>query len=274
MAWQKLDVLGNICFTAGIDMTFSNDIADHVNSKALLTHWFNSHHSIGGSLWDCRLPWDFLGSPEADLYDLFERYAKLDFEQIFEFSKSHVFDNDMPDRELMEDATKIYFLVQEIEHNNLKFNPQIVHEPWYDRYRVHPGSGRLAAMWLSMFNNVRCLYTHFDEPGFEIPPYSTRIFDVEGVVETIIREGRNKTSNIEIYRAFPDQENKYEYTFTKKMDSEWEPERVKTDKDWEFLRYSEGKIFVKSKREWRTYAVELWDALRLQDPIGRRGLIV
>jgi hypothetical protein len=245
-------------------MTVSNNILH----RARLTDWLNNLHDHGGSVYCVNASWDILGSPEDHVYDLFYNFSLVPFESILEFAESDVYDNSMEYRDIMEDACKILYLVEQIQKNNLKFNPQIVHEPWHDRYRVHPGSGRLAAMWLMNINNVRCLYTHFNEPCFTVPPNSEQLYDVEGVLDTIFRSQNDRSYTIETYYAFPD--NDVELQYTLERDSEWDPSHVITSSKWEFIRYSEGRDFRASKLAWRELSIYFWQLVKSGMNIGLR----
>lgn len=230
-----------------------------------LKRWWDYHHNMGGSVFVSDLPWDFFPDPEDDLRELFTEFAELPFKDLEVFQSVSVWDNDIPNRVLMEDAAKIWFLYNCIQDGvGIKFNPQIIHEPWYDRYRVHPGSGRLASMWLAEMNHVQCIYTHFDEPEFEPPEYSQKIHDVEGMVLNMFGNTASRMrADIHTYEAFPLTPDEQRYT--SERDSEWDWHRIKTDKRWQFLRYSEGQSFSESKSMWRTVAMDLWYKLNSHD---------
>lgn len=230
-----------------------------------LKSWWDRHHKLGGSVYECFLPWDFFPDFKQPLTELFKEYAELPFKDIDIFQNANIYDNDMSNRDVMEDATKTWMLYRHIlDGVGIKYNPQIIHEPWYDRYRVHPGSGRLAAMWLAELNNVHCIYTHFDEPGFEPPPYSHRIYDVEGMVDAMFGKTSSKMrADISTYYAFPKDEVNAKYTNDR--DSEWDYSRVETTTRWEFVRYSEGNAFTEAKYQWRRDAMDLWYRLNSHD---------
>ena len=135
----------------------------------MLQHWLNDHERKGGYLASSYVNWDILHSPMYEIVRMLEQFRSLPFEQILEFHDSEVTNNGMQDRNVMEDVSKIFYLTECIQYEELKFYPQILHEPWFNRYRVHPGSGRLIALWLCGFESIKCIYTHFNEPAF-IPP--------------------------------------------------------------------------------------------------------
>jgi len=230
-----------------------------------LKRWWDYHHELGGSVYECNLPWDFFPDFKSDLKKLFIEYASIPFKQIEEFQSAFIYNNDMADRVVMEDACKIWFLYRNIKDGvGIKFNPQIIHEPWADRYRVHPGSGRLASMWLAELNNVKCVYTHFDESCFEPPAYNNILHDVEGMVLSMFGNTASKMrADIETYQAFP--VTPEEQRYTSERDSEWDWHKVKTDTRWKFIRYSEGQSFVESKQQWRDCAIDLWYTLNSHD---------
>jgi len=230
-----------------------------------LKRWWDYHHDLGGSVYECNLPWDFFPDFSQPLKKLFTEFANIDFTHIENFQYTDIFNNTMPHRELMEDAAKIWFLYTNIKDGvGIKFNPQIIHEPWHDRYRVHPGSGRLASMWLAELNNVTCVYTHFDEPCFEPPEHSILLHDIEGMVLSMFGPTASRMrADIETYQAFPTDE--FGAGYTKERDSEWDWTQVTTNKDWQFVRYSEGQSFVESKHQWRESVIDLWYTLNSHD---------
>lgn len=223
-----------------------------------LLEWWDKHHALGGSVYECHLPWDFFPNPESMLKELFIAFANLNYAHIENFVLANIFDNDMDHRDTMEDASKIVFLVEQIEdYGKLKYTPQVVHEPWYDRYRVHPGSGRFCALWLTEANHLTCTYTHFDEPCFEVPPYSQQIYDIEGMMQAMsYLDADSIRTTIDVYDAFPKDPHVAQYA--NERDSVWEPDRVTTHKDWQFVRYSEGNSFVESKLAWRNRIIDAW----------------
>jgi hypothetical protein len=208
------------------------------------------------------LTWDFLSSPENDINNLFNKVKNIEFDDILAFQEADVTDNNMPYREILEDSSKIFYLHEQIKQDNLIFNPQIIHEPWHSRYRIHPGSGRLAAFWLANKKTVTCLYTHFDVPGFKVPPNSIKLKNVGQVIKsmTVHADASDCDIGIDTYQAFPTSIKDQKYTLEK--DSEWHYNIHATTKNWQFLRYSEGDNFLQYKRDWRTNIIELWEYLQ------------
>ena len=135
-------------------------------NKQLLRHWYERHTKQGGYVGVSFVDWNFLTHPLKELITLLEKFKKLSLEEVMAFTDTYVTDNAMPNRDTLEDGSKIFYLVNQIEFLELLFHPQILHEPRYDRYRVHPGSGRLQALWLCGYENIKTIYTHFDETGF------------------------------------------------------------------------------------------------------------
>jgi len=224
-----------------------------------ISTWFNNHVELGGSVYRSELTWDFLPSPEDDINNLFDKVKNVDFEDVLAFQEAEITDNSMPYRDVLEDCSKIFYLRDQISNGNLIFNPQILHEPWHDRYRVHPGSGRLAASWLSGVPHITCLYTHFDEPGFKIPPASIELRSVDDIIDSILATNDDVTMDIETYTAFPISTSDAQTTAIR--DSEWEYDNIQTTTPWQFLRYSEGTNFLTYKHEWRSRIIEVWDSL-------------
>lgn len=221
------------------------------NDFSTLNTWFKHHHKLGGSVHLVHDTISLVGSPEQYLTNIYEKFAVLSIEDIINFMSSSLLDNSMPNRDIIEDAAKIFYLKQEIANNNLLFKTQLLHEPWFNRYRAHPGSGRLAALWeMNRYQPIESIYIHFDEEGFEIPENSTIIPSPEALQQEIVYK---ETANVEfsIEAAM---------TVTER-DDEWTP-NIETDKNWQFLRYSEGRFFMGYKEAWRDCALDAWLSLK------------
>ena len=232
----------------------------------MLQHWLNDHERKGGYLASSYVNWDILHSPMYEIVRMLEQFRSLPFEQILEFHDSEVTNNGMQDRNVMEDVSKIFYLTECIQYEELKFYPQILHEPWFNRYRVHPGSGRLIALWLCGFESIKCIYTHFNEPAF-IPPGDC--FKISNKYEAYKEfqimagvgfSGRPTKLGIETYSAFPKDEN--DCVRTHHYDHEWQWKHITTDTDWKFMRFSEGDDFLDHKSSWRSYVIDAWEDLR------------
>ena len=224
------------------------------------TKWLDKHQSMGGYVASSYVNWDILADPGDDIVKLLEQFKDLPFDAVMEFAEAHTFDNDMGYRDICEDASKLFFLTELVQFNELLYYPQIIHEPWFDRYRVHPGSGRLQALWLCGYNSIKCIYTHFNEPEF-IPPGDC--FEIKNKwqfdKEIMLRPDVIKW-HFETYQAFP--KDKQEQVWTKRRDREWEWDHIKTDKPWNFIRFSEGPDFHHHKKLWRSYAIDGWQDLQ------------
>ena len=224
---------------------------------------------MGGYVATCYVDWLTLPSPQEYIADLLTQYRALAPEQVLQFSDSMVTDNEMPYRDLMEDASKIYYLTQQLENEGLIFVPQIIHEPWHDRYRIHPGSGRALAIWLAGYERFRTIYTHFNEPEFSPPGIALRISSPQDLIRNAMHEPvlDQDFFDFETYYAFPTDPVDIEKTVYK--DSVWNYDRVQTMMPWEFIRFSEGHSFLTHKGEWRFESWQLW--LELQEPICQIG---
>ena len=231
-------------------------------NKHLLRHWYERHTKQGGYVGVSFVDWNFLTPPLKELITLLEKFKKLPLEEVMAFTDTYVTDNAMPNRDTLEDGSKIFYLVNQIEFLELLFHPQILHEPWYDRYRVHPGSGRLQALWLCGYENIKTIYTHFDEPGFAPPPRTIKCEDYKQIEEELVFDGiiGPPAIDYEFYEAFP--QTQLAQIHTQKQDREWHFENHVTDKQWHFFRYSEGTAFLEYKNEWRSYALEMWHLLQ------------
>lgn len=215
-----------------------------------LTEWLNNHHNLGGSVHIVHDTISLVGSPESYINDLTDKFAALKLEDIINFMKADTLDNTMAFRDIIEDAAKFAYLKEQIRNNELLFKSQLLHEPWHDRYRVHPGSGRIAAMWDCFPDKpIDTIYIHFDEPGFEIPENSTQLHTATEVLNAVMY---TYTNNIDLVI-----EPAFDLT---DRDSEWNPP-ISTEANWQFLRYSEGKHFISYKEAWREYALDYWISL-------------
>ena len=213
-----------------------------------LNDWWDTHHALGGSVYTSDWPIQDLSSV---LTPLLESFYALSFEEVLEFSEAPVTDNSMPNRNILEDASKIYYLVKEIKKTGLNFPPQLLHEPWAERYRIHPGSGRLLAMFASGQKMMKVIYIHFDEPGFTVPATGEIIKDATQLNAMVKQQ--NVDPHYTSYAAFDG--------FALE-DSEWKP-TIATNKPWRFLRYSEGPEFLNYKVNWRKCAIDLWTSKEL-----------
>lgn len=237
-----------------------------MNQAHILRSWYENHLRQGGYVTASYVGWDdLLHCPLDDIRLLLERFASLPMGDVMEFSDTSksVTDNSMNHRNVLEDGSKLYYLVDQIQYLDLIFNTQLIHEPWYNRYRVHPGSGRLQALWVCGHDEIKTIYTHFDEKEFVAPPYSILLnnyTEFENAILTNNEFSRVVPIDYTVYQAFP---TVREYIHeTKSADSEWHFENIKTDKDWYFIRYSEGNNFLQYKSDWRSFALELWHILQ------------
>ncbi len=228
----------------------------------LLRHWHDRHVEQGGYVATSYVDWNFLTPPTFELIELLEKYKQIPLNRVMAFTDTVITDNAMPDRDILEDGSKVFYLVNQIEFLELMFHPQILHEPWYNRYRVHPGSGRLQALWLCGYENIKTIYTHFDEPGFVPPPKTIKLPTYKHIQKEIIFNGgaAPEVIDYEFYEAFPKEH--LAQIHTQKQDREWHFENHTTDKSWNFFRYSEGNAFLDFKKDWRSFAMELWHFLQ------------
>jgi hypothetical protein len=217
---------------------------------------------MGGYVATCYVDWSVVHSPMNTIIELLEAYRRLDPAEVVAFSEACTTDNNMPNRQILEDASKIFHLTRELEYGNLIFNPQIIHEPWHNRYRIHPGSGRAAALWLSGYERFKTIYTHFDEPGFVPPGIALRMHSWKDMMLECVTTMVMSPVFIDVdrYYAFPQEH--VDICKTSNMDSEWGYNQMNPMMPWEFVRYSEGRDFLKFKQEWRKDAWPLWTELQ------------
>jgi hypothetical protein len=212
-----------------------------------LNAWWDKHHNLGGTVWSVDADWDIVDSPEHWIDDIYSKYSKLSFEQVLSFSEAEVTDNSMPDREILEEGSKIYYLTNEMKNKKIKHVTQLLHEPWHDRYRVHPGSGRTSALWLNNFKTFPCIYIHFNEGEFCIPKNSTQLKTKSEFIDATVFQEYTEPQ-FETYPATISYK-------TKMLDSEW---TYVSQAPWEFIRWSEGKKFLNYKKAWRETSIDCW----------------
>lgn len=212
--------------------------------------WWDNHHKQGGSVWRVTANWSLVDSPEKWIEEIYDRFSKLRFEEVEQFINSSVIDNRMPNREVLEEGSKIYYLTRELSQNQINFVPQLLHEPWYYRYRIHPGSGRTSAIWLNKLETFPCIYIHFDEPEFSVPKNSVKLTSIRDFVDATIWQ-KPTLPEFETYPAGNCQR-------TRAMDSEWQYPKYNHHSPWHFIRWSEGSKFLNYKKNWRECALDLW----------------
>lgn len=208
----------------------------------LLKQWWDNHHDQGGSVWSVAYP----ATDNSEALELINSYVSIELDEVIAFSACDVFDNSMPNRDTLEDASKVIWLYNEINSSGLKFPGILLHEYWHDRYRVHPGSGRYLATTLTDNNIMPCVYYHYNEPGFVIPDNSKQILTLD---EFVYYVGKGSQAHWEMYDIFSE-----DY---KQKDPNWIPQ-IQTGRHWQMPWFSEGENFVNSKISWREYAVDSW----------------
>ena len=228
---------------------------------SVLTDWWDKHHDLGGHVYYDYDRYTLDQCPKPYLEELAYKYSLVTDAEKEQFITSDVMDNSMPNREVMEDAAKIAMLVNAYREEQMNFHVQIIYEPWKDRWRVHPGSGRYVAQWLCGVIMCKIIYIHFNEPGFKLLTRGIKIRSPEDFVEHIQYQNKQAPIDFQTYRAFPT--NKKDREWTQDRDSEWNP-TIKTKKPWEFIRYSEGDHFLDYKADWRNYVFD-FDLDRLRN---------
>ena len=215
--------------------------------KKLIDTWWHNHHTLGGSVYSVDHP---ILDAEKAISKLKQQLSNVSVEYIMKFMEAEVTNNSVPMREPLEDISKIYWLTQEIVSSGLMFPPILLHEPWKDRWRIHPGSGRAIAVWLLGWKTIPCIYYYFNESRFKIPPNATLINNTIELNDSI--KLQHQSPFYECYSAF-------DRGYATK-DAEWAPD-ITTHKDWQFLWYSEGPKFLNYKQEWRKYALDAYEMI-------------
>lgn len=243
---------------SSIESLRKNMLQHHVDIR----DWHLELTAMGGYTASCYVDWNVVHSPMNTVIEMLEELKQVEFRYIEAFAEADITDNSMPYRNLLEDISKIYYLVDEIQYDSLVFHPQILHEPWEDRYRIHPGSGRAIATWLCEYEQFRTIYTHFNEPCFKPPGHTIRHADWKDFAKEIMffdslvgRSFRDININIEVYSAFP--VHVFEEAVMLRKDPNWNPP-IARSKPWKFINYSEGN-FLNYKRDWRVYAYTAWE---------------
>ena len=218
----------------------------------MFNRWLYDHKFFGGKIYRIPDVRKIVTDPMPAYYELCEKYRNVPLEEVELFVSTDVYDNNMPNRDILEDGSKIYHLTK----NKIKFLPQLVHEPWSDRWRVHPGSGRLVALWMQN-KAIPAIYIYFNESDFEIPADAKDItYLSQSEIEQQLVFGKNFADEIcwDIYPAFGPKSHV--------KDAEWNPPgKFEWCDHWHFARYSEGTNFGKYKRAWRDDALEFWFSL-------------
>ena len=226
------------------------------------TTFLQDHQAMGGFVASSYVDWNILHSPQDSIIKLLEEFRQVPFDDIMEFADAQLTDNSMNHRHVMEDVSKLFYLTEAILFEDLKYNPQILHEPWHNRYRVHPGSGRLMALWLCGYEKLKTIYTHFDEPGF-VPPGDCFIINTKQELNAEVSSSNEvvfSIAELDTYLAFPTLD--VDCIRTSHFDSEWDYSRIKTTKQWKFMRFSEGTEFLTYKNQWRSYVIDAWQDLQ------------
>ena len=228
----------------------------------MFDHWLSNHQKLGGFLATSYVDWGILHSPMHDIVRKLEEYRQLPFESVMSFADADLIDNNMEYRDILEDVSKLFFLTEAIQYDELTYNPQILHEPWHNRYRVHPGSGRLMALWLCGYETLKTIYIHFDEPEF-IPPGDCFLINDRRTAQSEFHVNPFAKFNkleIETYAAFPKLDA--DCIKTQHYDREWDWTKTNTSKPWQFMRFSEGDAFLEYKNQWRSYAIDAWQDMQ------------
>ena len=216
----------------------------------VLERWLENHRKLGGRLVIIPDIREFVVHDPNLTPNLYKKFASLSREQVEQFSLAEVFDNNMSDRHLMEDASKIWFL----ENEKITFLPQVVHEPWRDRWRAHPGSGRYDVL-CRRGGAVPGVYIYFNEPYYVLPDHiNLTNLELQDVIDNLCF---TKIEHMD-FTSYPAFSN-----YARERDSEWDPPDLGLVRNWEFIRWSEGKYFPDYKLSWRLCAVDLWDYLNI-----------
>lgn len=227
-----------------------------------ISNWWNNHHDLGGKVYVSEFEWNY--NPHASMYKytskLFYNFLKISKDEVEEFQNSDHFKNTTPNSDILNEASKIWYLIKQIKEGpGLMYTCQVQHEPWnsWIQYRFHPGSGRVPAIWLSEEPSLKAIYQHFDEPGFE-PYHNSRLINspMELMHEAINVDPETSGCDITTLEAFP--KNREDTP-----DPEWHYWKINhSDKPWKFMRWSEGVNWPNHRTSWRSLAVELWNEMQ------------
>lgn len=223
-------------------------------ARSVFEKWLDSHKFFGGKLLKIPDVRKHVPYNPQDYKDLCEKYKQVPLQDVELFCSANVYDNNMEYRDILEDGSKIYHLIKNID--KMKFHPQIVHEPWDNRWRVHPGSGRYVA--LNETGNdkpISAIYIYFNEKCFDLPEDYIDLTDmpIKEIHKELCIHGDPYDLDFTDYPAFG--------KLAHDRDSEWNPPESMMNPlwyPWSFIRYSEGNNFGKYKRAWRDDALEFW----------------
>ena len=201
--------------------------------------WWSRHHRAGGKVWRVDYP---LEKHRKDWLSLQDKASTLDPKEWRAFRNASVYDNKMPNRELMEDFCKIAWLRNDFKVNGIKHPVSLLYEKWHNKWRVHPGSGRCVAAASLDWPTIPAVYIdfHWAKPKWEGSKIIDKIEDFKYYVHN---------HHFEIYPVNSE--------YAVERDAEWNLEKLKqfwqTSDAWHFVRWSEGAEFIKYKKQWREF---------------------
>jgi hypothetical protein len=223
-------------------------------AKDVFKKWLDSHKFFGGKLVKIPDVKKYVNYHPDHYKNLCEKFKKVPLNEVELFCSADVYDNKMPNRDILEDGSKIYHLIKNIDH--MKFHVQLVHEPWYSRWRVHPGSGRFIAQCeTNPESPIPAIYIYFNEKIFDLPDEYIDLTDMpyDEIYENLCISADHNELDFTDFPAFGKE--------SIKRDGEWNPPNRMMNPlwyPWSFIRYSEGNNFGKYKTAWREDALEFW----------------
>ena len=206
---------------------------DHLES------WWGRHHRAGGTVWSVDYP---VEKYKTDWLALQDQASTLDPKEWRAFSTASITNNKMPNRELLEDTSKIHWLRKEFETNGITHPVQLMYEPWRNKWRVHPGSGRCIAAASLDWPTIPAVYINFR--WSTEPPWHCKKIDTVQEFVTI-----TNSKEFDIYPVTAD--------VAVERDAEWDRIGLdlytNTNDAWQMCRWSEGHQFMSYKKAWREF---------------------
>lgn len=206
---------------------------DHLES------WWGRHHRAGGTVWSVDYP---VEKYKTDWLSLQDQASTLDPQEWRAFSTSSVADNSMANRELMEDVAKIHWLRNEFEVNGITHPVQLMYEPWRNKWRVHPGSGRCIAAASLDWPTIPAVYVNF-RWSKGVPWPAKRLDTLQEFVKI------TNSTEFDIYPIDSD--------IAVERDGEWDRVGLglysNSNDAWQMCRWSEGYKFMSYKKAWREF---------------------
>ena len=202
--------------------------------------WWKRHHRAGGLVWQVDYP---LEKYNKDWLSLQDKAGTLDPKDWRTFRDAKITDNSMPNRDIMEDYSKVSWLRDQFKINGITYPVTLLFERWKGKWRVHPGSGRCIAAASLDWPTIPAVYIDFRWAKPQSAWGAKTIDTVEDFKYYV------NTIHFDVYSANSE--------YAVERDAEWSLEGLQTvwqtNDAWHLVRWSEGAGFLHDKKEWRAH---------------------